>query len=74
MNMSQQEFMKAISSPGNIEYLTKAYNLSKDNLQELKRIATIMEQSNKNLNEIKNSNQSMDQKTTRGQMESAYVP
>jgi hypothetical protein len=74
MNMTQEEFTKAISSPGNLEYLTKAYNLSKDNLQELKRIATIMEQSNKNLNEIKNSNQSMDQKTKRGQMESAYVP
>jgi hypothetical protein len=74
MNMSQQEFVKAISSPGNIEYLTKAYNLSKDNLQELKKIATIMEQQNKNLNDIKSSNQSMDQKTKSGQMVSAYVP
>ena len=74
MNMSQQEFVKAISSPGNIEYLTKAYNLSKDNLQELKKIATIMEQQNKNLNDIKSSNQSMDQKTKSGQMISAYVP
>jgi len=73
MNMTQDEFAKAISSPGNIEYLTKAYNLSKDNLQELKKIATIMEQQNKNLNDIKNSNQSMDNKTKRDSMGATVI-